>query len=269
MFVLSKVGWLLVQPSNLIFLATGIGFAYLHFGRFKVGIAWIKASLVAAVIMGVLPFSAFITQPLETRFPRPDLGAAPVHGIIVLSGAEEHPRDPNRELLALNEAAERLTEAAALARRFPQARIFLSGGSGALDPSQDIPESQLAKRLLIALGVDASRLTLEERSRTTYENAEFTAERLKPNAGERWLLVTSAWHMPRAMGCFQRVGLAVLPWAVDYRTAATFNPFRIGLNVAEGLRRTDLIIKEYVGLLAYRLAGRTSALWPGPTSGAI
>jgi uncharacterized SAM-binding protein YcdF (DUF218 family) len=266
MFVLSKIGWLLVQPSNLIFLAAVVGLIYLHFGHITKAKAWVGGSLAAAFMMGIFPFSSILMQPLETRFTRPDLTDSRIDGIIMLSGAEEDPSDSGRELLALNDAAERLTETAALARRFPEARIVLSGGSGAINPGNRMPEAKLAQRLLESLGVPPGRITTEDRSRTTYENALLTADILKSNSNERWLLVTSAWHMPRAMGCFQNAGLVVEPWPVDYRASAVFHPLNFGLNAAEGLRRTDLIMKEYVGLLAYRLTGRIGTLWPGPAA---
>jgi uncharacterized SAM-binding protein YcdF (DUF218 family) len=100
--------------------------------------------------------------------------------------------------------------------------------------------------------------------RDTYENALFTARILDPKPGERWLLVTSAWHMPRAMGCFRRAGFAVEAWPVDYRTPGRLEPMRFHSSIPEGLRRIDFVVREYIGLAVYYLAGRTEALLPAP-----
>jgi uncharacterized SAM-binding protein YcdF (DUF218 family) len=166
-------------------------------------------------------------------------------------------------MAGLNEAAERFTEAVALARRLPGARVVFSGGSAAVFADEP-PEAETAARLFAALGIAKDRITLESASRDTYENAMFTARLIKPAAGQRWLLVTSAWHMPRAMGCFRQAGVAVEAWPVDYRTAPHFQPLRFHTALTEGWRRIDFIAREYVGLVAYYLSGRTSALFPGP-----
>ena len=118
-------------------------------------------------------------------------------------------------------------------------------------------------RLLEALGVAKERITLESRSRDTYENAVFTKRLVNPGAGERWLLITTAWHMPRAMGCFRQAGFAVEPWPVDYRTSGRVELW-LNTGIPEGLRQMDFIMREYAGLAMYYLTGRTGALLPGP-----
>jgi uncharacterized SAM-binding protein YcdF (DUF218 family) len=140
-----------------------------------------------------------------------------------------------------------------------------SGGSAAVFADEP-PEADTAARLFAALGVGADRITLESASRDTYENAAFTARLIKPAAGQRWLLVTSAWHMPRAIGCFRQAGVPVEAWPVDFRTSPRFQPLRLHTALTEGWRRIDFITREYVGLGAYYMAGRTSALFPAPLS---
>ncbi len=215
------------------------------------------------IIGGISPLGDLLIAPLENRFPRADLSGGDITGMIVLGGAEDGRAGPTRELAGLNEAAERFTEAVALARRLPGARVVFSGGSAAVFADEP-PEAETAARLFAALGIAKDRITLESASRDTYENAMFTARLIKPAAGQRWLLVTSAWHMPRAMGCFRQAGVAVEAWPVDYRTAPHFQPLRFHTALTEGWRRIDFIAREYVGLVAYYLSGRTSALFPGP-----
>jgi uncharacterized SAM-binding protein YcdF (DUF218 family) len=152
-------------------------------------------------------------------------------------------------------------EAAVLARRFPEAKIVVTGGQGSLVLQGDT-DAATAPRLLTALGVAPERLTLEGESRETFENAQFTKAMVEPSPGETWLLVTSAFHMPRSMGLFRKVGFEVTPWPVDYRTTGRE---RFGLaqdNPIDSLEITQLAVREWLGLLAYRLSGRTDALLP-------
>lgn len=263
-FYVSKTLWFFAQPSSLVMTAIIVG------AMLCASVSWRRAGrrtlLVAVpvlIIGGVTPLGDLLIAPLENRFARADLTRGDITGIIVLGGAEDGRSMPPRELAGLNEAAERFTEGVALALRLPKARLVFSGGSGSLFTSEP-PESDTAARLFAALGVARERITLESASRDTYENATFTTRLIKPMLGERWLLVTSAWHMPRAIGAFRKAGFEVEPWPVDFRTGATFQPLRFHSAITEGWRRIDFVVREYAGLVAYYLFGRTSALLPGP-----
>lgn len=261
-FYASKILWFCLQPSVLI-LAAIIGGALLtrraQFAR--AGRRLFAGGLASLVLFGLTPVSLLLVAHLERRFARPDLASGPpVAGIIILGGAGNADVPERIELANLNEAGERYVEAVALARRLGAARVVFTGGAGNLIGTYP-PESDLARRLLLALGIEDRRIVIEGTSRTTYENAVFTRDLVRPQPQERWLLVTSAWHMPRSIGAFRKAGFAVEPWPVDYRAARVLEP---DLNVLEGLRRTDMVSKEYVGLIAYYLTGRSSALFPAP-----
>jgi uncharacterized SAM-binding protein YcdF (DUF218 family) len=268
-FVLAKVLWFLLQPSSLL-IGVVVAGALLGPTRWcRLGRRLVWGGAVALLICGLTPLGDVLIRPLEARFPRADVdppangSARPIAGIIVLGGGEDGHAADSPQLAALNEAAERYTEAVALARRLPQARLVFSGGSGA-HIAAAVPEAEPAGRLFAALGIPKDRITLETQSRDTHENALFSARLLRPRPNERWLLVTSAWHMPRAMGCFRRAGFAVEAWPVDYRTPRRLQLVRLHSSIPEGLRRIDLVVREYVGLVAYYAAGRTGALWPAP-----
>jgi uncharacterized SAM-binding protein YcdF (DUF218 family) len=264
-FILAKVLWFLLQPSSLLVGCVILGAALLRSKWWRLARALMWGGLGTLLIGGLSPLGDLLIRPLEGRFARPDLDGtgAGIAGIIVLGGAEDSRAADSPQLAPLNEAAERYTEAVALARRLPQVRVVFTGGSGLLVPSGP-QEADVAGRLLVALGLAKERLTLESRSRDTYENATLTARLVAPKPDERWLLVTSAWHMPRAMGTFRKAGFNVEPWPVDYRTPRGLDGLRLQSSIPEGLRRIDFIMREYVGLIAYYATGRTSALWPGP-----
>jgi uncharacterized SAM-binding protein YcdF (DUF218 family) len=152
--------------------------------------------------------------------------------------------------------------AAELARRYPDARIVFTGGNANL-LANDAKEGDYAGEVLEGLGVAKSRLTIERQSRNTVENAEFSKALVKPKLGERWLLITSAYHMPRSVGLFRKAGFAVEPYPVDWRVGRLGDLFVVNMAM-DGLSRTDIAVREWLGLVAYRLNGKTDTLFPGP-----
>lgn len=267
-FYLAKALWFLLQPSTLIALLIGYGAILIWTGWARWGRRFVTIGAILLLVAGLSPLGNALILPLEDRFPRVNLDdPPPPAGIIVLGGAEDRLVGAARGAPALNEAAERMVEAAMLARRFPEAKIAFSGGdAGILYKAGS--EAQGAETLLTALGVARDRLILEAKSRDTYENAAFLKEELTRQGeigpGKRWLLVTSAYHMPRAMGAFRKAGSEVEPWPVDYRTRGEADLLRPFDKVSEGLRRVDVATREWAGLLAYWLRGRSDALFPAP-----
>jgi uncharacterized SAM-binding protein YcdF (DUF218 family) len=161
----------------------------------------------------------------------------------------------------VTDSVERITVIAKLARDYPNARIVYSGGNGSLSGGD--PETQYVMPMLESFGVPQQRVILESRSRNTYENAVYSKALVKPKPGERWLLVTSAWHMPRAVGCFRRAGFPVEAYPVDWRTQPELE-FSFGRSLSAGLYWLDAAVHEWMGLFAYWATGRTSSLLPGP-----
>jgi uncharacterized SAM-binding protein YcdF (DUF218 family) len=168
-----------------------------------------------------------------------------------------------RNEVSLNESAERVTVVAELARHYPNARIVFSGGNGNL-LLREGAEADLAIELFKSFGIDPKRLISENHSRNTVENALFSKRMVNPKPGERWLLVTSAYHMPRAIGVFRAAQFEVEAYPVDFRTRGWDDVMLPFGTVGDGLRRVDTAIREWVGLAAYRITGWSSALFPGP-----
>lgn len=264
--VLSRVSSFILQPSNFAVLCLLAGLLLLHLrprlarGLMTGGLAWI-------VVAGFLPVGNALVLPLEDRFASRQLSSPPsaVTGIIILGGFEDGWVTAGRGGLGLNEAAERLTEALRLARKLPQAKIVFTGGVGALFDREHAGGA--VRDFLVDGGIAADRIVMETDSRDTYENATFTRELVKPSKGERWLLLTSAYHMPRAMGAFRQAGFDVIAYPVDFRTRGLEDLKRPFGAVPGGLARADLAVKEWLGLVAYWLTGRSSSLFPGPSDG--
>jgi len=262
-FLLAKVLGFFALPSNFL-ISLGLIAIVLMATRFAgAGRRLAAAALVLLAIAGLSPLGNAIILPLEDRFPPWDASRGAPDGIISLGGAFDTVVSPVRHEIALNEAAERLTAMAELARRFPLARIVFSGGSDRLVYG-GASEAELAERLFVSFGIAKERITLEDRSRDTDENARFTKALIAPKPGERWLLVTSAHHMPRAVGVFRAAGFPVEAYPVDYRTRGAIDIARPFASLGDGLRRTDTATREWVGLVVYWATGRSAELFPAP-----
>ncbi|MEI9900014.1 MAG: YdcF family protein [Hyphomicrobium sp.] len=263
MFYISKLVWLVAQPSMLLVVLLIGGLLLLALRWQRAGRAALIAAAVLTVVGGILPLSTWLLLPLEERFPRADLSGPPIDGIVILGGGEDARIAAGRHVHALNMAAERMTEGVALARRYPNARVVFTGGSSDIVLGRPIG-ADAARLVLEDLGVEPGRLKLERQARNTYENVRYAKQVADPKPGERWLLVTSAWHMPRAMGLFRKAGFTVEAWPVDYRTAGAGDVFVPFYSPSEGLRRLDTATREWIGLFMNRLTGQSDELLPGP-----
>jgi uncharacterized SAM-binding protein YcdF (DUF218 family) len=250
LFALSKIGWLIAAPSRLLLIAALAGAAL----RWR---ALRNAALALVTFLAVVPVGGLGLARLEASFP-PLTAPARIDGILVIGGGLDAAAFDARPGSGFTPAFGRLYEAARLARAFPGARVLDIGGPA---PAHGRAEADEAADTLAALGVARARIEIERQSRNTYENAVNAYAIAKPKPGETWVLVTSAFHMPRAMGCFRQAGFAPLADPVDYRWLGQAS---LGFDPVAGLEDLDLAVHEYTGLASYRMLGRTSALWPSP-----
>jgi uncharacterized SAM-binding protein YcdF (DUF218 family) len=263
-FLLSKTLGRLLLPSNLL-IGLGIVGLILLLTRFvSLGRKLVVASVLLLAICGFLPIGKLLLYPLETRFPPWDDTRGAPDGIVVLGGAIEPDMSAVHGAPVFGPSIDRIIAAAELAHRYPNARIVFSGGNGGLDPSDQAREADFALPLLESFGITKDRLIMERRSRNTLENAEFSKAMVAPKSGERWLLVTSAYHMPRSVGIFRKAGFAVEPYPVDWRLGARDDLLRFSIFFIGGLGRIDTASREWMGLIAYWITGRTSEFFPGP-----
>lgn len=262
-FYISKVIGLLAMPSNACVLVGVVGLI-LVFTRWKrAAMRLMATSIVLLLVLGISPLADAMLLPLSERFPPWREGSPPPAGIIVLGGGVSPEETAARGIPELNAAGERMTAVAGLARRYPQARIVFTGGNNNL-VDNSMTEANVAAALFDTFGISRERVLLEDRSRTTAENAAFTRNLLKPQPGERFLLVTSAYHMPRSIGVFRRAGFAVDAYPVDFRTRGWIDAATPFSTIAGGLARSDTAVHEWLGLIAYRLSGRSAELLPSP-----
>lgn len=263
-FAVSKIGWYLVQPLVVVLLLIGAGLVFWLFKMPRSGTALVMIGFVATLVMSVTPLGVVMMSVLENRFPKPTLPER-IAGIVVLGGSFDTKIARTRHVPELNEAADRITTALVLARRFPEARVVFTGGSASM-LEEDIAETDIAREILPDLGLDPARLELEDNARNTVENAVFSKAIAKPKVGETWLLITSAYHMPRSVGCFRAAGFDVVPYPTDYQTPGGSAAYSPSTATIRNVEKVHFAIREYLGLAAYRLTGKTDSLFPGPSS---
>lgn len=260
-FILSKTVAFPLLPSNIL-IVCGLAGVVLLMTRWRRLGAWLAgASLVATAMVSFLPVGAFLLSTLESRFP-PWQGKDAPDGIVVLGGAINPAHSLAYGSPMVNGDAGRLLAMAKLAHDYPNVRIVYSGGDASL-LGNGVAEADFVYPLLDSVGVPRARVMLETQSRNTVENALLTKEMVKPKPGERWLLVTSAFHMPRAVGCFRKAGFVVEAYPSNWQTLPTWT-FGFGRSLAGGLGTLDLAAHEWIGLFVYRLTGKTDALLPSP-----
>lgn len=249
-FATSKLFGVIIAPGNFIILMLIVGLA-ISATRYRRTGRWITFVTAASlVVLLVFPVGGWAMSPLENRFPRPQLPDH-VDGILVLSGGENPDLFEIRGTAATIFSEGRLIEALVLARRFPQARIVFSG-----------VEAPVARAAFEKMGAPMDRFTFENRARNTWENLLFSKNLIGPKAGETWLLVTHAVSIPRAMGIARQVGWNMLAWPVDYQTGE--QEFHFSFQFAGNVGALEIAAHEWIGLVVYRLTGRSAALFPSP-----
>ena len=262
-FVISKTLGIMALPTNFL-IGLGVLGAVLLATRFaSLGRKLLVASVLLLAICGFSPIGNLLLYTLESRFPAWDPALGAPDGIVVLGASIEADLSAAHGTAVVRSSPDRIIAAAQLAQRYPNARIVFSGGSPNLI-SNDAREADFAGVIFEGLGVAKSRLIMERRSRNSFENAEFSKAIAAPKTGERWLLVTSAYHMPRSVGLFRKAGFAVEPYPVDWRTGGGADLLSFAKFALDGLERTDAAAREWMGLAAYSASGKIDELLPGP-----
>lgn len=252
--------WTYIQPSNSLLILLVIGLVLLWIGWRRTGKTLLILVAIAVLAIITLPISGSLMIALETRFPQPVLPDK-VDGIIVLGGSMN---PANTELWGqpqLNARVERLTEGAALARRYPEAKLVFTGGYWRGEHA--LSEADVARQFFLQLGLNEDQLVFENRSGSTFQNARFSQDILAPQPGEVWVLVTSAFHMPRSVGVFRKAGWDIIPYPVDYYTSGRV-AFPSVPHLGDGLATFDFVSREWVALAGYYLRGQSSEFFPAP-----
>jgi uncharacterized SAM-binding protein YcdF (DUF218 family) len=230
--------------------------------RGRRGKALVAIAALGLVLLAVAPIGPAMLLVLEERFPRPAALPDKIDGILVLGGAVDPAVSRTYGETVFNSSVARVLGGVALAHRHPEAKLALVSGEGGFFPV-GYSEARATLSFVVEEGIAPARILLEERSRSTHENAVYTKELFRPAPGEIWVLVTSAYHMPRSMGAFTAAGWQVIPYPVDYKVDPATG-LRANFSLLDGLSASSLAGKEWAGLVGYRLMGWTQELFPSP-----
>ena len=257
-FSLSKIFWALVAPANLLVWLPLLAL-YFHWHKHK---SLARFTTVIALVYGLsilaYPWGDWLMEPLEKAYSQPQK-IPQIDGIIVLGGGEDYLSSITHHKLQLNEAGERLIEVIPIAKAHPQIPLIYSGGSGHL-LVQNHKLAQWVKAFWLSQGVKEAQIKLESTSRNTWENL-VNVQRLYLKPQGLYLLVTSAFHMPRAMGIAQKLGIQAIAYPVDFRTYGVQNRYW-DFRLLEHLKVLDKAVHEYLGLVIYYLTGKSTHLLP-------
>lgn len=263
-YLASKLFWAVGRPSAFLLLLVLVSALLLMRTRHsRLGFALLAAGAAGLAACALLPVGTWLMRPLEERFPQFTPTSDHVDGIILLGGEIDIRTSIDRGMPALNARAERIIAFVALARRYPHARLVFTGGDASLFAKTGT-EAGIFRIIVSELGVPLRRVIFEQASRNTRENAVLSRLSAHPKPGERWLLVTSAADMPRAIGCFRAAGWPVIAVPVDFHTEHYADEWAPGL--LPGLFTVDWAVHEWLGLLYYRFRGWTGSLFPGPAA---
>ncbi|MBI1244283.1 MAG: YdcF family protein [Alphaproteobacteria bacterium] len=263
LFFLSKLIGPLSDPRTTLFATLAAGILMLWTPWRRIGRALASLTIVSAIALSAAPIGPLAVGWIENRIPPPEQLPQQVDGIVVLGG------DVNSRMLRLRPVSPghdstRLIAFADLSRHYPNAKLVFSGGSGQVLDRTDT-DSDGARRLLPILGVDTTRVIFEDKSRNTFENARFSLDIAQPKPEETWLLVTSAFHMPRSLSTFRQAGWKIVPYPVGYMTApdAAFE-WQFPTSFDGRLFYLAVAARELVGYAYYFVTGRSASLLPGP-----
>ena len=260
-FTFSKIFWIIADPANFLLIFLCIGVVLLFTWSLKWGRRIIAVVAAVWLVLAVLRIGAWMFLPLEDRFPIVEQLPKKVDGIIALGGVVNQFVTKARGQVAVGGAVERLTEFADLVKRYPNAKAVYTTGSGHLT-RQDIKEADVVGPFLKKLGLEPSKIIFENQSRNTFENAMFSKKLVKPKPDETWVLITSAFHMPRSVGVFRKAGWSVIPYPVDFYLSGEA-PDILSFYAGHGLGRFSSALHEWIGLLVYRLTDRSDEIFPG------
>lgn len=259
-FFAAKIFWLFMAPDSLLLLILLAGLFFLYLDKQNLARIFLSTAILTLCIIAFLPLDEWLAYPLENRFPaNPELPAR-VDGIIMLGGSVNILESSQWMQVELNNGADRNAAFITLARRYPEARLVFSGGSGKL-LHQDIREADIVADLFSGMGLDSRRIIFERESRNTYENAIYSKTLVNPDTDQTWVLVTSSAHMPRAIGIFCQQGWSMIPYPVDHNTSPE-HLLRVEFNLSDNLGLLSSTLREWIGLSVYFATGKIGSLLP-------
>jgi uncharacterized SAM-binding protein YcdF (DUF218 family) len=261
-YYLSKLLWNIASPAGLISIAALTALIAQVFNRTALFDRLVKTLLFFIVLLTFIPVGNIMMHTLETRFPTNPVLPKKLDGIIVLGGALNPGMTQHWNQLETNQYNERLLYFAWLAKEYPKASLIFTGGNASMDRGKPTEANSLSAFLNL-YNIKADRILFEDQSRTTYENALYSSKLILENKIEgKWLLITSAFHMPRAIGAFCAQAIDAISFPVDHQTNSGRLLPGFQFDFLGNLQILSQAIHEWLGLLAYFLTSKTHQIIP-------
>ena len=255
----SKLLWWIFSPSRILLFLLALGTVLLWTKKNIAGRWLLSVAVVVIFVLSFRPFGQGLLFVLESRFSHSLKLPEELDGVVVLAGSENSTISKTWGQPSLNGSSERLITFISLAKRYPEAKLLFVGGVGSVDSQVPTPEGT-ARMIFEQVGLDASRVIFESKSHNTFQGGVASYELIKPKAGEKWVLITSAFHMPRSVGVYRQAGWEVIPYPVDFGYDDQIR-FDFSLGHMAVFSRA---LHEWIGVFVYGLTGKTTELFPGP-----
>ncbi len=259
-YSISKIVWKFISPDHFLILLLVIGMVCLYRNKIKAAKRVLTFSVGMLLLLTFFSFGQLFLAPIESRFPTNPQLPEKIHGVIALGGAEALSLSESWQQAEFYDGAERIFTFMRFIRDYPEAKHVFSGGK---HPGDQITASAVVQQLLEEQGIDIQEIIFEDRSRNTYENVSFLKELVSPQAGENWILITSASHIPRSVGIFRKQGWDVIAFPVDHSNTEG-NGISAHVSFQDNIGSLSTAVYEWVGLTVYYVTGKTSSFFPGP-----
>ena len=261
MFLLSKLIWIVLSPLNLLIIILFIGFLFQLMKTQLISRMFYLIALLFFITVGIFPTGKFLLSNLESKYPALNIMPNKIDGILILGGPTNPSLTHIHNQVSFNDAGERLTEAIKLIKIYHSSKIIFSGGSGSLEQNI-LTHSYVAKKFFLEMGIDINRIIFESKSNNTFENFLFSKKLINPKSNEKWLLITSSFHMTRAMNIAEKMEWEFIPYHVDFRTGnKKIKLIPSFTKILQNFNTFNLVSHEIVGLISYYFLGRTGKIF--------
>ena len=256
-FFISRFTYFIFHNQLLIiFLTLLTALLFYYFNYKKLFHFFLKFVFFYFLIIAIIPSGKILLYFLEKDYFSKLTTSQNVDGILVLSGYENVAFSSEYDQLYLGGSTNRLIESIRVYKKFPKAKLLFSGGSGSYISNS--LSTEIAEEFYNIYFSDNTKMLFESNSSNTYENILNSKELVRPDSEENWIIITSAFHMPRAIGVANRLGWKLIPHPVDYKMSKkSFRQF-FTFNILENIYFFQISSHELFGLLVYRLMDRTS-----------
>ena len=259
MYFISKFIWLFLTPLNFIIILFATGLLFSLINKKLLSKIFYIFSLMLFILIGIFPTGNLLLFKLEQYYQSPSIIPNNITGILILGGPTSVGLTVAHNQVSFNEAGERLTESIKIIRKYNPKIIIFSGGSQ--KQTFNDSHSYVAKRFFSEMGIDVSQINFEFKSRNTYENILFSKKIAHPKKNEKWLIITSSFHMKRAMNIAEKIEWNFTPYPVDFRSGNKFTSFKPSFSLLENFNSFNLAFHEIVGLISYYMLGRTNKIF--------